>query len=57
MPDFIIDPEPNPTTVSARLSQEARDAINARVAEWFGHDTELGGYSEDAVKELGRHTL
>lgn len=57
-PDFLVEGEqPNPDSVLARLSQEAQEAIKAKALEWFGHDTELGGYSEDAVKELGKNAV
>lgn len=54
MPDFL---DQGDNSILSRLSTEAQDAINAKVAEWFGHDSELGGYDEDTVKELGRNTI
>lgn len=43
--------------IAARISDEARVAIDAKLAAWFGRETELGAYDADAVLELGRHVV
>ncbi len=43
----------NPDGILARQSPETQQ----RIAEWFGHDSELAGYDVDVVKELGKHVV
>lgn len=43
--------------IGARLSEEAHAAINAKLAAWFGRETELQAFDADDVLELGRHVI
>lgn len=44
-------------TIRARIGQEAADALEAKLTEWFGNDSALGGYDADAVLEMGKHAI
>lgn len=60
MSDPLLDRGGEPIdadSIYGRLSREAQDRIDATLSAWFGNDTELGRYDEDAVKELGRNAL
>lgn len=41
-------------TIRARIGQENADALEAKIAAWFGPDSEYAGYDEDRVMELGK---
>lgn len=60
MSDPLIDRggEPvNADTLYARLSRESQERIDATLQAWFGHESELGRFDEDAVKEIGKHAI
>jgi len=44
-------------SIRARLSQEAADAVDAKLSEWFGRESELGAFDAEAVRELGRRVV
>jgi len=44
-------------TIRARIGQENADKVAAKMAEWFGNETELGAYDADAVLEMGRRVI
>lgn len=44
-------------TIWARIGQESADAIEAKLSQWFGNETELGAYDLEAVRELGKNAI
>jgi hypothetical protein len=44
-------------TIRNRIGQENADALQAKLAAWFGPDSEYAGYDEDLIKELGRNAV
>lgn len=60
MSDPLLDRGGEPVDANslyARLSRESQERIDATLSAWFGNDTEPGRYNEDAVKELGKHSI
>lgn len=60
MSDDIVGPAmltADATTIGARISAEAHAAIDAKLAAWFGRESELGAYDADSVRELGKHVI
>lgn len=60
MSDPLLDRggEPiDPDSIYGRLSREAQERIDATLQAWFGHESEFRQFDEDAVKEIGKHTI
>lgn len=44
-------------SIRADITRRHQADIDTKLADWFGHTTELAAYDADAVLELGRHTI
>ncbi|MCU1408480.1 MAG: hypothetical protein JWM23_560 [Microbacteriaceae bacterium] len=60
MPDDLLGANGEGITADSLRAQQAAEtqaAVDAKLTQWFGHETELGAYAIEDVLALGRHAL